>query len=140
MNGDKNFEINYWGEDYKSIHFKPQTSKRSIKKKLAIVSSFVSILAIIPFIIFGLSSMQISNSEKLTSAKIESAEITSPLQDKKITPKTTEAGFVEIIKNDSYWKISKRVCGTGKFYLSIMEENESKALFEGETAKATCSL
>ncbi|KKR94700.1 MAG: hypothetical protein UU45_C0008G0100, partial [Candidatus Levybacteria bacterium GW2011_GWA2_41_15] len=47
---------------------------------------------------------------------------------------------VKILKNDSYWKISKRVCGEGKYYLSISGLNENKPLYRGDSVLVSCNL
>lgn len=142
MNANKNFEINYWGEDYKSIYFKSQ-SKRTIKKKLLIVSSFVSVLAIVPIIVFSFSAYNSSNQLRISSAvkiKITPAPTQAPPPASEEIIEAIEINKVEVINNDSYWKISKRTCGTGKYYLSLKEQNKSKALYEGDSVKVDCSL
>lgn len=45
-----------------------------------------------------------------------------------------------VLNNDSYWKISKRHCGTGKFYLSIRDQNGGKPLYKEDFVEVSCSL
>ncbi len=139
MKNTDNFEINYWGKDFQNIYTEEDyLPKRTFKQKLLIVVSFISVLAILPTTIFTITTINQNNGEKISSA-IE-APIPSPTKDAEITPKIARPDAVEIINNDSYWKISKRACGTGKYYLSIQEQNEGKALYKGEFVKVDCSL
>lgn len=139
MKNTDNFEINYWGKDFQNIYTEEDyLPKRTLKQKLLIVFSFISVLAILPTTIFTITTFNQNNGEKISSA-IE-APIPSPTKEVEITPKITRPDTVEIINNDSYWKISKRACGTGKYYLSIQEQNEGKALYKGEFVKVDCSL
>ncbi len=145
MNNSENFEINYWGEGYRSIHTLPKNPKRSIKQKLTIVISFVSVLAILPLTIFGITNLNSNNPERITKVvKIEPT--TSPTQAptpprvKDVVVMGIESNRVKVLNNDSYWKITKRTCGTGKYYLSVKEQNEGKALYKGDFVTVDCSL
>lgn len=142
-NTDK-YQVNYWagGENYEYQDPKP---KRSIKRKLAIVLSFILVLAVTPSLIFALSNIDFNDSPKVSlvteNKEFESGDEPTPVN-LKVTieePKIPE-NQTEIINNDSYWKISKRVCGDGKFYLSIQSQNGSKALYKGDTVTASCVL
>ena len=137
MSGNENFEINYLGKNFNNIYHKP-SRQRSIKQKLAIVVSFISVLVFLPMIVFGLS--KISNSPKI-AANIEVKPQPTKATPIKVNkePNQTETETI-VINNDSYWKISKRVCGTGKYYLSIMSQNNGKALYQGERVKVDCSI
>ena len=151
MSGNENFEINYLGKNFNNIYHKP-SRQRSIKQKLAIVVSFISVLVFLPMIVFGLS--KISNSPKIAAnieVKPQPTKATpikvnkepNQTETNKVTitePQKTSVLDEEIINNDSYWKISKRVCGTGKYYLSIMSQNNGKALYQGERVKVDCSI
>ena len=137
------FEINYWGEDFKNIHFNPRTPKKTVKQKLLIVSSFIFILAIIPVVIFGITNLSSNNTQKISSAtqiQKEPTQTPIPTPSAKPTFKINKASKVEVINNDSYWKISKRQCGTGKYYLSIRNQNAAKALHKGDFVEVSCSL
>lgn len=59
---------------------------------------------------------------------------------KKITKLADTASVFsyEVKKNDSYWTISKRVCRTGKYFLSIQEKNYSQALHPGDMVQVVC--
>lgn len=131
MNQADNFEIKYWAGSNEDL-VAEQKSKRSIKRKLSIVFSFISILAIIPVLVFGLSNLNFNQPEKVSV-------IQSPAQHPQPTP-TPQILLVEVINNDSYWKISKRHCGTGKYYLSIRDQNDGKPLYKGDSVRIDCSL
>lgn len=134
MQNPDNFEIKYWagGND-----FSLQTNKspRSIKKKLLIVFSFVGILAIIPVLIYGLSYLQDLNTQKITIKKTVPVKEIVPVQTE--SPKIIET---EVLNNDSYYKITKRICGSGKQYLSIKDQNNGKPLYKGDFVTVDCSL
>ena len=137
MTNINDFEIKYWagGNDFSSQKSK---SKRSIKRKLFIVFCFVAGLALAPILLFGLSNLKLNQGEKVSVIQKPVTE-----QPNKVTITEPEKPVVveeEIINNDSYWKISKRVCGTGKYYLSVRDQNNSKALYKGETVTVTCTL
>lgn len=145
MNKSENFEINYWGEGYKSIHTLPQKPKRSIKQKLTIIISFVSVLAILPLTIFGITNLNSNNPEKITKVvKVKPTttptQAPTPTRVKNVAVMGIESNRVGVINNDSYWKISKRTCGTGKYYLSIQSQNNGRPLYKGDFVTVDCSL
>ncbi len=148
MNNNENIELNYWGEGFQNIYTKPDPNKRTVKRKLAIVISFMSVLVILPTIIFTISNFT-PNNQKLASAVNIFVPTIAPTQAptptltprvKDVVVKGIESNRVKVINNDSYWKISKRTCGTGKYYLSIKEKNENKALYKGDLVTVDCSL
>lgn len=146
MNNSENFELNYWGEGFRSLHTLPPTPKRSLKQKLTIVISFISVLSILPITILAITSLNLDNSEKII-AKAQVEPSNTPTQAPTPTPKVKnvivkgiESNRVEVVNNDSYWKISKRTCGTGKYYLSVKEQNDGKALYKGDFVTVDCSL
>lgn len=146
MNNSENFELNYWGEGFKNIYTKPDPNKRTTKQKLAIVISFISVLTILPMTIFGITNINSSSSEKITAA-VKTKPTATPTQAPTPTPKVKkvvvmgiESNRVKVLNNDSYWKITKRTCGTGKYYLSVKEQNEGKALYENDFVIVDCSL
>lgn len=135
MQNPDNFEIKYWagGNDFT---LKTNNKVRSVKKKFFIVFAFVGILAIIPVLIYGLSYLQDLNTQKIATTS-ESAAI------KKVVPIKTEGPKVietEVLNNDSYYKITKRICGSGKQYLSVKDQNNGKALYKGDFVTVDCSL
>lgn len=145
MNNSENFELNYWGEGFKNIYTKPDPNKRTLKQKLVIVISFISILAIFPITIFGITNLNSSSSEKITTAvKTEPTtiptQVLTPTPIKNVVVMGIESNKVRVLNNDSYWKITKRTCGTGKYYLSVKEQNESKALYKDDFVIVDCSL
>lgn len=52
---------------------------------------------------------------------------------------TSSSDEIYVLNNDSYWKIAKRVCGNGKLFLSISEQNEGQNLHPGDFVKVSCS-
>jgi hypothetical protein len=141
MNNEANNSINYWegGENY-GENPKP---KRSVKKKLFIVFSFVFILAITPTLIYSLMNLDLTPNKKVS--------IVSPVTQMKnqTTEPEVHTVFIEepklkdnqtkVIDNDSYWKIAKRVCGEGNNYLSVQEQNNSKPLYTDDTVTVNCN-
>lgn len=130
-----NFEIKYWagGNDFEFV--KPPTN-RSVKRKVLIVLSFVGILALFPLILIGASKIDFESKDEAITIQTPISNNDIKLKETLITePITIEAG---VVKNDNYWKISKRICGEGKFYLEIQEQNNAKALFEGEIVSVKC--
>lgn len=144
MSINEDFQINYWGEDYKSIYLDPKKPGRTKKRKLAIIISFVAILAILPVSIFAISNLSSNQSNKITSAAI-TEPTKKPTQApipkvKDVVVMGIESNRVKVLNNDSYWKITKRTCGTGKYYLSVKEQNEGKALYKDDFVTVDCSL
>lgn len=144
MQNPDNFEIKYWagGNDFTLSSNK---EKRSVRKRLFIVFSFVGVLAIIPMLIYGLSYLQERGEQKMTVTRNVENKIPEKSQEKTTPPQTQSlenSGIIleEVLNNDSYWKISKRVCGSGKFYLSIRDQNDGKALYKGDSLTVNCLL
>ncbi|MBI4097614.1 MAG: hypothetical protein HY426_01090 [Candidatus Levybacteria bacterium] len=106
-------------------------SREKSKEKSSHASLFLIAFAILSAIVFGIN-LKSSKSQKITtSSKIEISP--SP------TPARLDQGET-VINNDSYWKISKRHCGSGKYYLSIREQNDAKPLYKGDFVSVNCSL
>lgn len=137
MNDNSDFEINYWGNtpDHQSSK-KP----RSFKSKVLIVVCFIAILGITPTLVFGLNKIQISKSNQISSAAIPSPAVENKAQEKLKTPTPTPTVSAQVLKGDSYWRLSKRNCGTGIYYLSIKDQNENKPLYQGNLVKISCAL
>lgn len=133
------FELKNLGEDYFYSYPRQEKPKRSTKKKLFIVFSFIVFLAITPAAIFGLTNINFNRAEKVSIAK-------DPVFENKRTvnqnTKNSESEFVsiEVLNNDSYWKITKRICGSGKYYLSIRDQNNGKALYKGDIVTVKCTI
>lgn len=143
MNNADDFPISYWAGDQDYSYGSPKP-KRSIKKKLAIVFSFILVLAITPSLVYALSNLDFSHTETVASTEaqaIQTVQKKEPVNLEVIVeePQISE-NEAEVIANDSYWKISKRVCGNGKYYLSIQNQNDSKALHIGDKVTASCVL
>lgn len=137
MDSSENFEINYWGKDFENFYQEPQKHKRSFRQKLAIILSFIAVLALLPIIIFGLAEINSSKPQIATTISTKPEPTKAPLSKEKTKPKQIEA---TVISNDSYWKISKRYCGSGKYYLSIRDQNEGKPLFRNDVVRLSCAL
>ncbi len=134
-----NFEIKYWGTDYYS-NLDPQKPKRSLRKKLFIVLGFIVVLAVLPAMVFGITNLRSHQSKKISSAAEIQPNPTPTPSKKPIELKTPEITGETVLNNDSYWIISKRHCGTGKYYLSIRDQNAGKPLYKGDFVKAICNL
>ena len=139
MDQSDNFEIKYWSEDFNNLNLNPQKQKRSTGKKLLMVLLFTGILAVLPVLILGLGNFK-SNTPKIATVSEVKTEPTKSSGKKSVEQKSTDESKVKVINNDSYWKISKRICGTGKDYLSIRDQNLGKALFLGDEVKVNCDL
>lgn len=136
MSSSNDFEINYWGNtpDYKS-----SKKSRSIKKKILIVLCFIAILGITPTLIFGLNKVQINKSRQISSIAVITPALKQPQEKLKI-PTPTPSISTQVQKGDSYWRLSKRNCGTGIYYLSIRDQNDSKPLHQGDSVRVVCEL
>lgn len=132
MEKTEEFSISYWGKEFDYTN--PPKKHKKIKRNFMIFLLFAILTTLTPALIFNINKTglfskktQISTSTKIVSPsrveKIASAE--NPIQG-------------TVIKNDSYWKISKRYCGTGEFYLSIQEMNNFKALYENDSVTVVC--
>ena len=129
----KGYDINY------------QKTKRSTKKKLVIVFSFIGILAIIPALVAMLTESNFDNSKRIVIVSPQTQEQKQANTEPEIHEVTIEEAKSTndktiVMDNDSYWKITKRTCGEGNNYLSIKDQNSGKALYEGDTVTVNCEL
>lgn len=140
------YQMKYWPTE--NIYLQNAPKKRSVKRKLGIIASFLFVLAVTPSIILSLSNFEASKAPEISvlnnAVKTQGqAQKTKTVREShKVTievPKTNSSEVV-VINNDSYWKISKRACGSGQYYLSIQAQNNSKPLFKGDLVIANCSL
>ena len=136
---DLNKDFKYLSKGYIYEQEKP---KRSLKRKLFIVLSFILILGITPSLIFTISELDFNSNEKvaINPESVNDRTVNKSPKVYEVKIEEAEKNTAVVIKNDSYWKISKRICGEGRFYISISEQNNSKALFEGDTIEANCTL
>jgi len=146
MRNDKDYQANYWagGKDFDYLSHKP---KRSIKKKLSIVFSFVFVLAVTPSLIYAFMNLDL---DKDRGANLASNQIQTPANLQNNTAPEIHKVYIEepkpaenettVVNNDSYWKITKRVCGKGNNYLFVKEQNGGKALYEGDSVTVNCEL
>jgi hypothetical protein len=145
MNPD-DYQIKYWPADSSYLNEEPK--KRSIKRKLAIVASFLFVLAVTPSMIYALTNFSLEKNENSKVSVVETVNTKVTPEVHKVTieepkePKTqqSQSNILTVINNDSYWKISVRACGTGRYYLSIKAQNGGKALYQGDTVVANCTL
>lgn len=144
MNNQTNNQINYWagGENYGE---NPKT-KRSIKKKLFIVFSFIFVLAITPSLIYSLMNFDTTPNREVGMISPVSQTQTESTNSKPEVhtvyieePKSADNQAI-VIENDSYWKITKRVCGKGNNYLFVQDQNNSKPLYTGDTVTVNCTI
>ena len=149
----KKYEYNYWGNESTYMYRSPKKPARSFARKLAIVFSFVFILAITPPLLLSISSLDLTPTKKVSliedSSKIKNeapksypvtVELPSSEPTTSTEPTQADSNYLEVINNDSYWKISVRSCGTGKYYLSIRTQNGAKALYKGDSVIANCTF
>lgn len=139
MNSNDDFGLKNLGQDYFYSYPVEEKPKRSIKRKLGIISAFLAILAITPSLLFGLKNINFNKNEKVSVVK------EAVFENKKTENQNTESPKpqlinVEVLNNDSYWKITKRTCGSGKQYLSIRNQNNGKPLYKGDTVSVICLL
>jgi len=141
MTNIDDYQMKYWPTENSYLQNTPK--KRSVKRKLGIVASFLFVLAVTPSLIFTLSNL---NFEEKTP-KVSVVETSTPIVNDKpevhnvtIEEPKTNSSQVTVINNDSYWKISKRACGSGQYYLSIQAQNNGKPLHKDNTVIANCEL
>jgi hypothetical protein len=51
----------------------------------------------------------------------------------------TSGGYYTVQNGDNYYKISVKVCGTGKYFESIQAQNNFAALYAGDQVVVTCA-
>jgi hypothetical protein len=137
----EDLEIKYWGGDFVPYNdgFVLPKNETKIKKNLSVFTLFLLFLILTPILIYGISKTDINQNKE---TKIASNNI---FQNKKTVNQNTtdslqngDTKTIEIINNDSYWKIAKRACNDGKLYLSIATQNNNKALYQGDTVLVDC--
>lgn len=138
MENIEDFHIDYWGRDELNYDFPKK--KRSIKKRLAIVAGFILVLALLPLATFSYSKLSNLNSNQVSTAATPTAPILTPTPTPEENQSQTNVNQDGVIKGDSYWRISKRDCGTGKYYQSIADQNDNKPLQIGDSVTFNCSL
>lgn len=83
-----------------------------------------------------------TNIQKIVSPvpKEETKLTVTPSIDRKIKKLafTTSILMVTVEEGDNYWKIAKKVCGDGKYFLSLQEQNENQPLHPGDVVKVKC--
>lgn len=127
----EDFTINYWGKEFDYTN--PPRKHRKIKRNLLTIALFTMLLAITPALIFNFNKLELLSKKQISTP----TKIVSPNQGEKIASAQNPIQGT-VIKNDSYWKISKRYCGTGEFYLTIQEKNNFQALYEGDSVTIIC--
>ncbi len=137
MENIEDFHISYWGPS--EIEYSHKKNGRSIKRKLAIVLCFLFILAMLPLFTVGYSKFKNIQTEKVSEAIVPVTPTPKPTIEPTPTTRVTINTDI-IIKGDNYWKIAKRNCGSGKFYLSVQQANGAKPLQPGDTVIISCSL
>ncbi len=131
----------------------------SMKKKEFIIG-LVSVVVVIVALVGILYKGSFNRNQKILSAnqpKIVSPVVTSPAP-KKMVPSlpTSKVNKITQIKQladtsgyseemvrdgDNFWTISKRVCGDGRYYLSIKEANgyDNRTLQPGDIINVSCA-
>lgn len=95
----------------------------------------------------GESSTQLSNNQikenktSTNSATMTPSAMATPSAEKVKNLSYTSSYDRLIIKNgDSYFRITKRFCGTGKLYKLVAEINGKKPLYQGDSIIISCSF
>ncbi len=80
----------------------------------------------------------------MVGTKIETVDSANPsAQPKPAVRKlsfTSSYRYVRILNGDSYYSLTKRACGEGKFYRFVADLNGNKPLYEGDAIKVYCSF
>jgi hypothetical protein len=139
MENIEDFHINYWGQEDLNYGSKPEKQRRSTKRKLGIVLAFIFVLAMLPLFTLGYGKLKDLSAKKVSEAV--TPVILSPAPTASPKPTTTKVNNTDIIlKGDNYWRIAKRNCGSGKYYLSVQSANNGKPLQPGDTVIISCNL
>ncbi len=66
----------------------------------------------------------------------------SPTQNMKPNNLSTTSSFIHVVvgTNDSYYTITTKYCGSGKFYKFVADINGNTPLYEGGNIKVSCSF
>lgn len=122
--------------------FTKRAKKQKNNSRSGLIDNVLLVFFIISslVIIYGLMSSG-RKKEKELSLKNDNESVytkTVPTE----TPVNSKAknNYAVVLNNDSYWKIAKRVCGNGRLYLSIRDQNNGKALYKGEKVAVNCAL
>ncbi|MBI2032754.1 MAG: hypothetical protein HYT09_03885 [Candidatus Levybacteria bacterium] len=141
MDTKSNFEIKNLG-NFEEILSKPERKKRGLFLKFFATTSFlVNLTLLFALIVIALGEFQSSPNSLFSNANKpkENVAKNTEVNKEEISTKTSKKeGIVE--KNDSYWKIAKRYCGSGRYYLSIQSINNFKALHKGDSVKISCNF
>jgi hypothetical protein len=139
MSNPENYQVKYWagGDNYSYQAPKP---KRSVKRKLAIVACFILVLAITPAFIYVLTNLNLRSGKEVSVASNQTQSSQPEVHPVTIEEPKAPSNQTQVLTHDSYWKISKRVCGSGRFYLSIQEQNGGKPLHGGDSVTVNCTL
>ena len=139
-----------------------ETLKQYLKKPEMWVGLFV-LVALFTFGIYSVSSKVVAvlhaqkkqpvviaqTSDEVVQKTEEEKLASSSAMAKEEQPKVTRladtsGAYEEVVqKGDSFWRISKRVCGSGIYYESIKAQNgysEYQALQPGDVVIVNCSL
>jgi hypothetical protein len=122
-----------------------KAKKSEIKPLLKRRGLFVGILTVIVIIFVWLalsSSINASQNKelKMVDTKMEfiSDELSKPAQTPAPTQSTSSANYVLVMPGDSYARITKRFCGSGKNYMVNSIINGGRDLHPGETIQISC--
>ncbi len=83
-----------------------------------------------------------TDNQKIVSPvpKEETKLTVTPGIDKKIKKLAFTASTLTIVvkEGDNYWKITKKACGDGKYFLNVAQLNENQPLHPGDVVKVKC--
>lgn len=131
MENTHEFSIDYWGKEFDYTNTPKEKGPQA--GRLKTIALFMMLIVITPALILNLEKIKLPSKK----APVKEVKIVSPVKPNQIASINSEiAGKVE--RNDNYWTISKRYCGTGVYYLSIQDKNNYKPLYEGDPVTVIC--
>lgn len=117
-----------------------KTSKKSQDNSMQFTNEELKIGFVLTIAVFLIIGITISRMLHQTPKQSVAGSKISLAANPTATPKA-ESKQVIALKNDSFWEISKRACGTGKYYEQIKKDNgyTNKALHSGDIITINCS-
>ncbi|MBI2641012.1 LysM peptidoglycan-binding domain-containing protein [Candidatus Roizmanbacteria bacterium] len=73
-----------------------------------------------------------------TATPAPTAVVKKPLPAIKTLADTSGSNRVTVLNGDSFWTISKRVCGTGVYFEALQERNDYMSLHAGDEVEVEC--
>lgn len=118
------------------------------KRETWVGLTVVTLVLLVGGVVLGNSLKGTQNQKNVSSTFIEptpSVVAQKPEEKPKVTMLANTTGdttvYIAALKNDSFWKITKRVCGTGRNYLANQAYNgygKRVALQQGDVVAVFC--